>query len=172
VSLSGRPRVGVSRCLLGDTVRYDGGHKYEASVIDTLGAEVEWVAVCPELEVGMGVPREPVHLAARDDGSGVRLLGVESRTDWTERVHHWAGPRLDALAALNIAGFVLKSRSPSCGLRDVPVDGAPAGRGLFAELLVEAMPDLPVEDEQMLRDPEVRRRFLQRVLARQQSNHV
>lgn len=172
MSPPGRPRVGVSRCLLGDTVRYDGGHKYEPSVIDTLGADVEWVPVCPELEVGMGVPREPVHLSARDDGSGVRLLGVESRIDWTERMHQWARQRLDALAALKLAGFVLKSRSPSCGLRDVPVHGAPVGRGLFAELLVEAMPDLPVEDEEMLRDPEVRRRFLQRLLTRQQSNQV
>jgi uncharacterized protein YbbK (DUF523 family) len=165
MSAAERPRVGISRCLLGDRVRYDGGHKYEPSIVETLGRDVEWVPVCPELEAGMSVPREPVHLCARDDGGGVRLLGVDSRTDWTERMHLWGRQRLDALAALKLAGFVLKSRSPSCGLRDVPVHGGPAGRGLFADLLVEKMPELPVEDEERLRHADVRRVFLERVLA-------
>ena len=159
-----KPRVGISRCLLGDCVRYDGGHKLEPSLIDALEADVEWVPLCPELEVGMGVPREPIHLVA-DRAAGRRLVGVSSGIDWTARMTGWAATRLKELAALDLSGFVLKSRSPSCGLRDVPVLGAVAGPGLFASLLVDAMPELPVEEEDRLRDRSAREVFLDRVRA-------
>jgi uncharacterized protein YbbK (DUF523 family) len=159
-----RPRVGISRCLLGDEVRHDGGHKHEPSLIAGLSAHVELIAVCPELEVGMGVPREPVQLVASNNRD-VRLAGVDSGTDWTAQMQAWAAERMAALRALGLSGFVLKSRSPSCGPRDVPVRNGEASAGMFAGALVTAMPNLPVEDEERLRDPQARALFLARVAA-------
>lgn len=171
-----RPRVGISRCLLGIAVRYDGGHKLEPSLIDTLGRDVEWVDVCPEIEVGMGVPREPVRLVsagAEAGAHGVRMITVQSGHDWTARMTAWSEARLRDLASMHLSGFVLKAGSPSCGLRDVPVQraGSPdapplsRGRGLFAEALVAACPGLPVEDEEQLRNADVARAFFARVRA-------
>jgi len=147
------PRVGVSRCLLGDEVRYDGGHKRASVLLDRLGPHVEWVPVCPEVEVGMGTPREPVHLVSRADG--VRMLGVTSGRDWTEQMRLWASARLGALRALHLSGYVLKARSPSCGL-----DG-----GLFASTLVAAMPGLPAADEDQLATAAAAEAFLAQVRA-------
>jgi uncharacterized protein YbbK (DUF523 family) len=158
MSTDPRPRVGISRCLLGDEVRYDGGHRLEPTLIDELGVSVEWVPVCPEVEIGMGVPREPIHLAA--DGRTMRLVGVHTGVEWTDRMQAWAQRRLEELRCLRLSGFVLKARSPSCGLRDVPIRNAGPGQGMFAAALMAAMPDLPVEDEERLRDAEVRARFL------------
>jgi uncharacterized protein YbbK (DUF523 family) len=170
-----RPKVGISRCLLGDEVRYDGTHKRDDSLIEALGRHVEWVPVCPEVEIGMGTPREPIQLVAAADGvpsahERVRLIGVDSGDDWTDRMHAWARQRAAALRALNLSGFVLKARSPSCGVEGVRVVHRPdretsAGRGLFAQALTEAIPDLPIEDEARLADPAARNRFLARVLA-------
>jgi uncharacterized protein YbbK (DUF523 family) len=162
-SRSNRPRVGISRCLLGGEVRYDGGHKRDALLV-SLAHEVEWVPVCPEVEVGMGVPREPIQL--RQAESGVRLVGVETAFDWTERMESWARRRIDELMTWNLAGFVLKARSPSCGVRDVAVYGRHAvagGRGMFADLLLGTLPDLPVTDEEDLHDPHRRAAFLTQV---------
>ena len=167
--MTARPRVGISRCLLGEDVRYDGTHTLDADLIAALAPHVEWVPVCPEVEVGMGTPREPIQLVAREDGvpsadARVRLLGVNSGEDWTGRMHAWARARADALRRLHLSGFVLKARSPSCGIRDVRIDdNARTGRGLFAQAIVEAMPDLPVADEDELRDPAVLGEFLTRV---------
>ena len=161
------PRVGISRCLLGDDVRYDGRNKYEPSLIEQLSSRVEWIPVCPELEVGMGVPREPVQLVA-GALQPVRLVGTESGRDWTALMDAWAGERLAALKELGLSGFVLKSASPSCGLRDVPVVAGDPGRGVFARALVAAMPDLPVEDEVRLRNPDLLKTFLRRVRERHQ----
>jgi uncharacterized protein YbbK (DUF523 family) len=165
-----RPRVGISRCLLGDEVRYDGGHKREAALLDALGSRVEWLDICPEIEVGMGVPREPIQLVAgAGQGSRLRLAGVRTGEDWTDRMTAWGRQRLEHLATMSLSGFVLKARSPSCGLSGVPVLGAPfpssRGRGLFAAALTERFPDLPVADEEALRDPDIREAFLARVLA-------
>ena len=170
-----RPRVGISRCLLGDAVRYDGRDKLESSLIDTLGAHVDWVPVCPEVETGMGVPREPVRLivlAPEPQGAvgQVRMVGGETGRDWTDAMRAWVRRRIEELAALDLSGFVLKARSPSCGPRDVPIHhasgAAVTGRGLFAEALLAAFPDIAVEDEERLRDATVRQSFLERVLAR------
>ena len=169
-----KPRVGISRCLLGDDVRYDGTNKRSNAVI-ALGEDVDWVPVCPEVEVGMGVPREPIQLVATIGGapSGrerVRLQGVESKEDWTGRMDRWARDRVAALADERISGFVLKARSPSCGPGRVLVhhDDArltPTGRGLFAEQLATAIPGLPMIDEESLEDPAARAKFIQRVRA-------
>lgn len=174
-----RPRIGISRCLLGDEVRYDGGHKRDAYLVDTLGRDVEWIAVCPEVEMGMTTPREPIHLVAAADGlvSGehrVRLRGVNSSRDWTHAIGTWRRDRLRELAAEGLSGYVLKSDSPSCGLDGVPIHtgGGPArtGRGLFAQALIDAMPGLPVEDDERLHDPELRAAFIRRVFEYQKAH--
>jgi uncharacterized protein YbbK (DUF523 family) len=169
-----KPRVGISRCLLGDDVRYDGSNRLNAAVA-ALTAVVDWVAVCPEVEVGMGVPREPIQLVRHGAGvrsgvESVRLEGVHSGEDWTDRMDRWASTRAMELAAAGISGFVLKARSPSCGPGAVLVhndtgEPKPTGRGLFAEALAAAMPGLPMIDEEALDDPGARDRFLQSVRA-------
>lgn len=167
--MTARPRVGISRCLLGDEVRYDGTHKLASDLVAALDPHVEWVPVCPEVEVGMGTPREPIQLVAHDEGvrsaeSCVRLLGVDSGEDWTDRMHAWARQRVEALRTLGLSGFILKARSPSCGIRDVRIaHDERTGRGLFAQALVDAMPDLPVADEEQLRTREQCEAFLRRV---------
>ena len=169
-----KPRVGISRCLLGEDVRYDGTNKLSAGVAE-LTPLVEWIPVCPEVEVGMGVPREPIQLVrhragVRSGAEFVRLKGVQSAEDWTDRMHRWAGTRVADLAASGITGFVLKARSPSCGPDAVPVHqdkggSTSTGRGLFAEALAAAIPGLPTIDEEALGDPQMRERFLQTVRA-------
>jgi uncharacterized protein YbgA (DUF1722 family)/uncharacterized protein YbbK (DUF523 family) len=170
------PRIGISRCLLGEEVRHDGGHKRDAFLVATFGRFVEWVPVCPEVEVGMGTPREAIQLVASTDGvpageQRVRLLGVKSRRDWTDRMAAFSASRVRALASENLAGYVLKKDSPSCGVERVRVhdDGHVArnGRGLFAEALVSALPELPIEEEGGLNDPALRENFVERVFAYQ-----
>ena len=157
-----KPRVGISRCLLGAAVRYDGTHRREADLLRLFGSAVEWVPVCPEVEVGMGTPREPIQLVPAAEGvpsgsSTVRLLGVSSGIDWTLRMHEWSRARVESLRALHLSGFVLKARSPSCG----PTVGEL--RGLFAQALIEGMPGLAIADEEELSDPVKRAAFLARL---------
>src|SRR5438105_2341227 len=136
-------RVGISACLLGERVRYDGGHKRDAFLTEVLGKHVEWVAVCPEVELGLGVPREPITLVRMGDDT--RLVVTTTGEDLTEKMRAYAAWRTQGLASLELDGYVLKSKSPSCGLgRD------PAGRGLFAEALQTGMPCLPMEDDARL----------------------
>ncbi|HEY3226719.1 MAG TPA: DUF523 domain-containing protein [Planctomycetota bacterium] len=163
-----RPRVGISACLLGQNVRYDGGHKRDPFLVDVLGKSVTYVPVCPEVEVGMGTPREPIRLER--SGKGIRLVGVESGVDHTEAMVRFADRRAAALEALYLAGYIFKKDSPSCGVERVRVfrrNGAASrtGRGLFAQRLMAHLPLLPVEDEGRLGDPRVRENFLARVLA-------
>lgn len=166
-----RPRVGISRCLLGAPVRYDGGHKLEPGIVGAIGRDVEFVDVCPEVEVGMGVPREPIQLVAPEGPGPLRLIGVRSGRDWTESMTAWSEVRIRDLAAMHLSGYILKARSPSCGLQNVPVYASDAAgivardRGRFADALLLAMPDLPVEDEEGLRDPDALRTFLERIRA-------
>jgi len=153
-----KPRVGVSACLLGEAVRYDGRHKRSRAVVDLIGPEVDWVAVCPEVEVGMPVPREPVVLT----GAPPRMVGATTGTDHTDAMLRFAEARIAALGPLD--GYVLKSRSPSCGLEGVP--GSPAGSGLYAATLRRLRPDLPLVEEIALEDDIRRRDFLDAVRAR------
>jgi uncharacterized protein YbgA (DUF1722 family)/uncharacterized protein YbbK (DUF523 family) len=161
-------RVGVSSCLLGETVRYDGGHKRDAFVSDVLGKFVEWVPVCPELESGLGVPRPPMRLVR--DGVDVRMVEIKSGVDRTRAVVRWASARLRALRSLALCAYILKKDSPSCGMERVKVYGGAGmpqrdGTGIYARALREAFPDLPVEEEGRLRDPELRENFIERVFA-------
>src|SRR5438445_5194739 len=113
------PRVGISQCLLGDNVRYDGGHKLDSVLIEALGRYVEWVSVCPEVEVGLGTPREPMRLVG--DRQALRLVTINSGVDHTDAMHRFAQQRVCELEALNLSGFVFKSTSPSCGTKGVPL---------------------------------------------------
>ncbi len=162
------PKVGVSRCLLGDEVRFDGGHKQSRFIRDTLATYVTFVRVCPELEVGMGVPRETVRLVQVDPDRPPRVRGTRSDTDWTDRMEAWADTRLASLQGMGLRGFLLKRSSPSCGLFRMKVyleNGMPhhAGQGLFARRLCEAFPNLPMEEEGRLGDARLRENFLTRV---------
>ncbi|HEX7792728.1 MAG TPA: DUF523 and DUF1722 domain-containing protein [Vicinamibacterales bacterium] len=161
-------RIGISTCLLGEPVRFDGGHKRDTFLTETFGRFVEWVPVCPEVECGFGTPREAMRLVRA--GPGVRLLTVKTSIDLTEPMERYSRSRVAALADENLSGYVLKKDSPSCGLERVKVydrHGTPArdGRGLFAAALVEAFPHLPVEEEGRLADPRLRDNFIERVFA-------
>lgn len=161
-----RPRVGISACLLGQEVRYNGGHKRDAFLTDIFGRYVEWVAVCPEVEVGMGTPRPPIRLERQ--GEEIRLVMPSTGADYTEAMRSWGQRRVAALAEMDLDGYVLKKDSPSCGMERVKVysgEEAPSkdGRGLFAETLMARLPDLPVEEEGRLNDPLLRENFIARV---------
>lgn len=162
-------RVGISSCLLGEKVRYDGGHKEDRFVTGTLSQFVEFVPVCPEVEVGMGIPRETVRLVQGEDGSP-RMVATRSETDHTTKMRRYAKKRVRELEPLALCGYILKKGSPSCGMERVKVynpGGMPEknGRGLFAEALLERYPDLPVEEEGRLNDPRLRDNFFVRLFA-------
>ena len=162
-----RPRIGVSSCLLGRQVRFDGGHKKSDFVADTLSRFVELVPVCPEVESGMPVPRESLRLVP--GRAGLRLIGNRSGADHTDRMSSFAEQRVAELTALELDGFVLKKDSPSCGLERVRTyrEGAAqpvrTGTGLFAALLRDRLPALPLTEEGWLRDPGLRESFLERI---------
>ena len=165
---NGSLKLGISACLLGNRVRYDGGHKHDRFLTDTLVQYVEYVPVCPEVECGLGVPREPLHLVG--DSGFPRLVTVETGLDCTERMVQWAQGRLSGLEKEGLCGFVFKSKSPSCGLQGIPVDDGSGsmqpektGAGIFARLFMERFPFIPVEDEGHLCDPAVREDFLKRI---------
>jgi uncharacterized protein YbbK (DUF523 family) len=161
-------RVGISACLLGQEVRFDGGHKRDSFLTDALGHYVEWIPVCPEVEVGMGTPREPLRLVR--DGAQTRMITTQTGIDYTDRMNQWARTRVAALAGDDLDGYVLKKNSPSCGMLDVKVfdhhdRSSHDGQGLFATVLTEQMPMLPVEEEGRLSDQRLRENFVARLFA-------
>lgn len=163
-----RIRLGISACLLGDEVRYDGGHKRDTFLTTALGPFVEWVKVCPEVEVGMGTPRESIRLV--DEHGTLRLLTVKTGVDHTAAMTAYSAARVDELQAEDLCGYVLKKDSPSCGMTRVKVysgngPGTRTGVGLFARALFERFPHLPVEEEGRLTDPRLRDNFIERVFA-------
>jgi uncharacterized protein YbgA (DUF1722 family)/uncharacterized protein YbbK (DUF523 family) len=164
----GKLRLGVSACLMGEPVRYDGGHKRDTFLTETLAPFVEWVPVCPELEIGLGVPRDTLRLVGRPRAP--QLVVERTGEDLTPAMQRFARRRLDDLATLELDGYVLKRASPSCGLFRVRVYGeggvpGAVGRGIFATALVERFPALPVEEEGRLSDPVLRENFIERVFA-------
>ena len=166
--MENRLRLGISSCLLGEPVRYDGGHKLDHFLSDTLGAFVEYVPVCPESEAGFGVPREAMRLVG--DPSAPRLVTQKSNIDHTERMARWSAKKLRELEKRDLCGFVFKSGSPSSGMERVKVyDGSgaarKAGAGLFARAFMDRFPLLPVEDEGRLHDIGIRENFIVRVFA-------
>lgn len=165
-----KPRIGISSCLLGSEVRYDGGHKRDRYITDTLARFVDFVPVCPELEVGMGVPREPVRLMG--PAPAPRMIGQKSGRDWTDAMQGYARRRVAELGKLDLMGYILKKDSPSCGMERVRIYGAAGmanrvGQGMFARVLAQTLPLLPLEEEGRLNDPVLRENFIERVFAYQ-----
>ena len=158
--------LGVSTCLLGEPVRYDGGHKLDRFLRDTLGRYVEYVGVCPEVECGLGVPRESMHLEG--DPQAPRLVTTRTKRDVTDQMTAWAKRRVEELEQANLCGFIFKSNSPSSGMERVNVfdsNGMPrkVGSGLFASIFMQHFPLIPVEDEGRLHDPVLRESFIERI---------
>ncbi len=161
-------RVGVSMCLLGEQVRYDGGHKRHHYVCDVLGRYFTFVPVCPEVELGLGTPRETLRLVR--DADSIRMVAQASGTDHTPAMTAYAAGRARQLATLDLDGYVLKRDSPSCGMervRTYTTAGmpSPSARGLFADALIKELPLLPVEEEGRLGDATLRESFVERVFA-------
>ena len=168
-------RLGISACLLGERVRFDGGHKRDPFLVETLGPFVEWVPVCPEVESGVAAPRESLRLV--QTGTEIRLITNKTAQDQTASMRGYARRRLEELAESELCGFVLKKGSPTCGLERVKVYGTggmplKSGRGLFADALVTRFPRLPVEEEGRLNDPRLRENFIERVFAYRRLAHL
>ena len=159
-------RLGISRCLLGDEVRYDGGHKRDSFLTDVFGRYVEWVPVCPEVEAGLGTPREPMRLVG--DPTRPRLMTITSGKDHTEALERMTADRITQLNGMDLSGYVFKKDSPTCGVERVRIynkHGTPArkGIGIFAHAFIERFPLIPVEEEGRLCDPSLRENFIERV---------
>ncbi len=159
-------RLGVSACLLGQPVRYDGGHKLDRFLVHTLGKYVDFVPVCPEVECGLPVPREAMRLVG--DPRNPRLVTNKTGLDHTERMLAWARRRVAELEREDLCGFIFKSDSPSSGMERVKVytpQGMPAktGVGMFARVFMAHFPLLPVEDEGRLHDPKLRETFIEAI---------
>jgi uncharacterized protein YbbK (DUF523 family) len=160
-------RLGVSSCLLGAEVRYDGGHKHDPYLTDVVGRWFEWVPVCPEVELGLGVPRPPIRLV--HGGDNPRLVEPVSGDELTERMENYAREKVHQLQEAGLDGFILKGASPSCGVEGVKVfgqDESPSrnGVGVFARMLIRRWPDLPVAEEGWLENSDRRRDFFEHVL--------
>jgi len=163
-----RPRLGISACLLGQPVRFDGGHKRDPFLVESLGQFVDWMPVCPEVESGLDSPRESMRLVQTD--GQIRLRGNKTTQDHTARMRGYARRRVEELADDELAGFVLKKDSPTCGLERVKVYGTAgmpvkSGRGLFAQALAARFPLLPIEEEGRLSDARLRENFVERIFA-------
>ncbi len=159
-------KFGISACLLGENVRYDGGHKLDRFLTDTIGQYVKYVPVCPEVECGLGVPRESMHLEGDPDSPC--LVTTYSKQDMTERMIRWARKRITELEKEDLCGFIFKSNSPSSGMERIRVyneKGMPVkkGVGIFAKIFMDHFPLLPVEDEGRLQDPNLRENFIERI---------
>lgn len=159
-------RLGISRCLLGDKVRFDGGHKHDPFLTKTLAEYVEYVPVCPEVECGLPVPREAMRLVGTPEYH--RLLTIKTKIDHTERMRSWSKNRLTELEHEGLCGFIFKSKSPSSGMERVKVyseSGNLVGQasGIFARMFMERFPLLPVEEEGRLHDESLRENFIDRI---------
>jgi len=161
--------IGISACLLGDKVRFDGQHKHDTFLTGTLGPYFDYVPICPEVGCGLPVPREAMHLVGTPDSP--RLVGVRSGTDFTAQMLAYCERTVEALKGKNLHGFIFKARSPSSGLFRVKLyteDGNATNQytsGLFARAFTRAFPTLPCEEEGRLNDPGLRENFIERVFA-------
>jgi uncharacterized protein YbbK (DUF523 family) len=162
-------KVGVSSCLIGEKVRWNGEHTKNIFVAEMLGRFFEWVPICPEVEVGMGIPRETVGLYGLPDNP--KMLGKKSGTDWTTRMVRYSKHRIREPDAAGLCGYIFKSKSPSCGLARIPVYEKPGsesvrrGQGLFADAFLKHNPLVPVEEEGRLNDMKIRENFIVRVFS-------
>jgi len=161
-------KIGISSCLLGNKVRYDGGHKFDDDLIPVYERFVQWVSICPEVESGLTVPREAMRL--QGDSAHPRLVTITNEIDYTDKVLQWASLKVRLLEQEDLSGFVFKSRSPSCGVSDTDIYDTTTllktkGAGIFAKIVMHQYPLLPVEDEQRLKMMQIREHFIERVFA-------
>jgi len=161
-------KIGVSACLLGEKVRYDGGHKHDSYITGTLGKLFTFVAVCPEVECGMTTPREPMRLEGDPDAP--RLLTRESRIDKTGQMSSYCREKVQELEKADLCGFIFKKGSPSSGLFEVKIHDAQgnwtgSGSGLFANAVAKRFPQLPMVEDEQLYDPDFRENFIERVFS-------
>ncbi|UCG11663.1 MAG: DUF523 and DUF1722 domain-containing protein, partial [Deltaproteobacteria bacterium] len=166
--MEGKIRIGISACLLGEKVRFDGGHKLDRYIVNTLGQYFDFVPVCPEVECGLGIPRESMRLVG--DPENPRLITHKTKMDHTERLLSWARGRVRELEREDLCGFIFKKDSPSSGMERVRVyteKGMPSkkGVGMFTRVFMGHFPLLPVEDEGRLHDPKLRENFIEQVFA-------
>lgn len=159
-------RIGISSCLLGNEVRYDGGHKHDRYITGTLGNYFDFVPVCPEVECGLSIPREAMRLIGDPDAP--RLVTNKTGVDHTERMNTWAKQKVADLSKEDLCGFIFKNKSPSSGMERVKVYDQnsvpkPVGVGLFARQFMAAFPLLPVEEEGRLHDMVLRENFIESV---------
>jgi uncharacterized protein YbgA (DUF1722 family)/uncharacterized protein YbbK (DUF523 family) len=160
-------KIGIAKCLLGENVRFDGGHKLDRYLRDVLGQYVRFVPVCPEVECGLPIPREALRLVG--DPEAPRLVTSKTGRDYTDQMQTWAATRLDELAEDKLCGYIFKYGSPSSGMSRVkvyPEQGGPPsmkGRGMFAAMFMDRFPLLPVEDDGRLNDPGLRENFIMRI---------
>ena len=160
-------KIGVSSCLFGEKVRWNGDHKHDQYVRDVLGSCFDCVSICPEVDAGMGVPRETVALYGTLEKQ--KMITKESRTDWTKKMTRFKKDRIRELRKENICGYVFKSDSPSCGIGKVPIysdfssSRVRHGSGMFASSFIKVFPLVPVEDEGRLHDQATRENFIVRI---------
>ena len=165
--MSDKIKIGISTCLLGEKVRYDGGHKLDRYLTEILGPFVQWVPVCPEVECGLSIPREAMHLV--DSPDGPRLMTIKTGIDHTPKMQSWTEKRLKDLEREDLCGYIFKTKSPSSGMRDIKIyhqDGNilhAKGVGLWANAFMERFPNIPVEDEGRLNDAGLRENFIERI---------
>ena len=159
-------KMGISKCLLGENVRYDGGHQHDRYLTDTLGNYFDYVPVCPEVEYGLPTPREAMRLVGTP--ASARLVTIKTGIDHTDGMLKWASGRLKELETEDLCGFIFKSKSPSSGMAAVKVygpSGMPVhkGIGIFAGSFMKSFPILPAEEDGRLHDPLLRENFIERV---------
>lgn len=164
-------RIAISACILGAEVRFDGGHKLSKYLRDTFGAYVEYVPVCPEMDIGLGSPRETLRLVRSGEEGQARLIARKSGGEYTRTMLAYARKKVAELADLDLQGAIVQKGSPSCGMERVRIypeeGGTPSrrGRGLFTQVLMERFPFLPVEEDGRMNDPKLRENFIERVFA-------
>ena len=161
-------KLGISACLLGQPVRYNGGHQLDHFLKDTLGKYVDYVPVCPEVECGFGVPRETFRLIGEPDRP--RLMTTRTKQDFTDRMEAWARRRVAELEGERLCGFIFKGGSPSSGMERVKVYNekgmaSKSGVGIFARIFMEHFPLVPAEEDGRLHDPVLRENFIERIFA-------
>lgn len=161
-------KLGISSCLLGEQVRYDGKQKLDKVLINNLKKYAEFVSVCPEVECGLGVPRKPMRLEGSP--AAPQLIVTETGEDLTQRMDDFARKKMLQLEKEGVCGFIFKSNSPSCGKAGVNIyneNSMPVGTGagIFAGIFVKHFPLLPVEDEEHLHDPGLRENFMEKIFA-------
>jgi uncharacterized protein YbbK (DUF523 family) len=163
-----KTKIGISSCLLGEKVRYDGGHRHNPYITDSLGGHFAWIPVCPEVEYGLGIPREAMHLVG--DPAKPRLVVISTGIDHTDGMLKWVGKKLAELEKEDLCGFIFKSKSPSSAIRGVKIispSGMECGEGpgIFGGAFTKHFSLIPVIDDEQLGDPVLRENFLQKVFA-------